>query len=101
MNISIKDYKSFYANNKMSFNNAALCEAIEDILISLDNNLRHFAHCYFIATTTFDFLGDSIAEAFNSGIKCGKDNVNTNMTINTSASQQIAIVNRQIQGKQM
>ena len=101
MNICIKDYKTYYSKNKNSFENVALCEAIEDILISLDNNLRYFAHCYFIDTTTFDFVGDSIAEAFNSGLKCGKDHVTTNMTINTSASQQIAIVNKQIQMKQM
>ena len=49
----------------------------------------------FLTTTTFEFLGDSVVEAFNSGLKSGHDHVNTNMTINTSAAEQIYIVNKQ------
>ena len=101
MKICIDDYKNYYQSHKLSFKNDALCEGIEDILISLDNNLLHFSHCYFIKTTTFDFLGDSIAEAFNSGLKSGKYNVNTSMTINMSASNQISHVNAQNKFKNM
>ena len=89
LKICIDDYNRYYQLEKASFKNEALCTSIEDILLSLKTNMRYFCHCYFIDVTTFDFLGDSIAEAFNSGLKTGQDKVSTNMTINTSAASQI------------
>ena len=95
LKICINDYKGFYHNEKANFQNEALCTSIEDIFLSLECNLRHICHCYFKDVTTFDFLGDSIAEAFNSGLKTGQDKVSTNMTINTSAASQVQHLNTQ------
>ena len=89
LKICVADYNSYYQSQKVSFRNEALCTAIEDIFLSLNANMKYFCHCYFIDVTTFDFLGDSIAEAFNSGLKTGQDKVSTNMTINTSAASQV------------
>ena len=91
MKLCIKDYQLYYQSRKKSFNNEALCESIEKILKSIENNLSYLCHYYFRDITTFDFLGDSIAEAVNSGIKNGYTKVSTRMTINTSASTQLKI----------
>ena len=45
--------------------------------------------------STFGFLGDSIAEAANSGMKCGSVIVVTNMNINLLGSTQIKISENQ------
>ena len=45
--------------------------------------------------STFGFLGDSIVEAANSGIKSGSVRVGTNMKINLSGSTQIKISENQ------
>ena len=68
-------------------------------MISLELNLNHICHYNFLNVTSFDFLGDSIVEAVNSGMKHGDQQVNTNMTINTSASTQIDIVQNQMKKK--
>ena len=44
-------------------------------------------------------MGDSIAEAQNSGIKTGQFKVSTNLNINTSAGRQIKITNQQSKKK--
>ena len=60
-------------------------------MISIDTQIKYISHSNFINITTFDFLGDSIAEAVNSGLKEGHQHVSTNMTINTSAATQVNI----------
>ena len=69
------------------------------IINSIDNNLIYISHYYFKDVITFDYLGDSIAEAQNSGIKTGQFKVTTNLNINTSAGRQIKITNQQSKKK--
>ena len=88
---TITDYKRIYQYHKDSFSNDALCESIESIILSIDTQIKYISHSNFINITTFDFLGDSIAEAVNSGLKEGHQHVSTNMTINTSAATQVNI----------
>jgi len=91
MNLCIKDYQLYYQSKKESFKNESLCESIEAILTSIESNLSYLCHHHFLNVTTFDFLGDSIAEAVNSGIKNGSTKVCTRMTIDTSAKTQLKI----------
>ena len=74
-----------------------VCEAVEEITLSVSNNLKHICHCYFKDVTTFDYLGDSIVEGSNASIKNKKSllRVSTNISINTSASIQVQISNKQ------
>ena len=74
-------------------------EAIDKIVISVKNKLEYVAHYNFMNVSTFGFLGDSIVEAANSGIKCGSVRVATNMNINMSGSTQIKISENQSQKK--
>ena len=96
---TITDYKNYYQHHKTSFSNESLCQSIESIIISLDSQLKYISHSYFLDRTTFDFLGDSIVEAVNSGLKEGTQHVNTNMSINTSAATQIKIFENQVYQK--
>ena len=74
-----------------------LCEYIECIDTAMINNLPYIAHYHFIDVATLEFLGDSIVEGANSSVKNPKlpVHVNTNMTINTSASTQVKISSNQ------
>ena len=53
--------------------------------------MEYLCHDKLIDITTFDFAGDSIVEASNSGLKRGGVTVSTNMHIDTSALTQIQI----------
>ena len=99
MNSSIKHYKNFYSIIKQSLKSEPACLSIEKIINSIDNNLIYISHYYFKDVITFDYLGDSIAEAQNSGIKTGQFKVTTNLNINTSAGRQIKITNQQSKKK--
>ena len=99
LKMTIRDYKKYYSSHKQSFSNESLCESIESIILSIDTQLKYISHPNFLTTTAIDFLGDSIVEAVNSGLKEGHQHVSTNMTINTSASTQIQIFENQIYKK--
>ena len=74
-------------------------EAIEKIVISVQNKLQYVAHYNFMRISTFGFLGDRIIEAANSGMKSGSGKVSTNMNINLSGSTQIKISENQTHKK--
>ena len=57
----------------------------------METNLKYLCHNNFKNVTTFGFLGDSIVEGTNSGLKTGDVEVSTNTTINNSSSAQINI----------
>ena len=94
---TIDDYKAYYHSIKNTLKSETLCESVESIDIALVNNLPHIAHNHFIDVATLEFLGDSIVEGANSSVKNPKlpVHVNTNMTINTSASTQVKISSNQ------
>ena len=53
--------------------------------------MEYLCHYKFIDVTTFDFVGDSIVEASNSGLKRGNVTISMNMNIDTSALTQVQI----------
>ena len=62
-------YKDFFRNNKKDLKSEHVCKSIEDIYGSILNNIEYVAHNFFKDVTPLDFVGDSIVEAANSGIK--------------------------------
>ena len=57
------------SNSSKILRSKVVYDNISTILESIENNLQYLCHAYFINLTTFDFLGDSIVEAANNGIK--------------------------------
>ena len=53
--------------------------------------MKYLFHYKFINVTTFNFVGDSIIEALNSGLKRSDVTISTNTNIDTSALTQIQI----------
>ena len=92
---SINDYQCYYNSHKKQLKSEQVLTSIEKNFQSIYNNLQFVAHCYFINVCTFDFKGDSIVEAANSGFKCGSLSVNTSMKIHTSTSTQVKISKNQ------
>ena len=80
---------------KSSLKSDYVTEAIEKIVISVQNKLEYVTHNNFMRISTFGFLGDSIVEATNSGMKYGSVRVATNMNINLSGSTQIKKIKNQ------
>ena len=99
LDVAFKHYHKYYHGVKKELNSMPACESIEKVVLSIQNNLQFVAHCYFIDVCTFDFLGDSIVESANSGLKGGSLSVSTAMTINTSAGTQLKIGENQIMKK--
>ena len=66
-------------------------EVIDKIVIPVTNKLEYVAHYNFMRISTFGFLGDSIVEAADSGMKSGSVRVATNVKVNLSGSTQIKI----------
>ena len=92
-------FKAYYNKTKKSLKSDNVIEAIDKIVMSVRNQLKYVAHYNFMRISTFGFLGDSIVEAANSGIKSGSIKVATNMKINTSGSTQIKISENQTHKK--
>ena len=99
MNLTLNHFKIYYNSIKSQLKSEYVQKEIEDIALSIENKLKYICHCYFIDVITFGFLGDSIAEAANSGIKNGDVKVASNMTINTSAGTQLKIIENQTHKK--
>ena len=90
---------TYYNKIKCSLKSDYVTEVIENIVISVKNKLQYVAHYNFMSISTFGFLGDSIIEAVNNGIKSGSVRVATNMNINLSGSTQIKISENQTHKK--
>ena len=99
MNLTLNHFKRYYNSIKSQLQSLYALKEIEKISMSIENQLKYVCHCYFIDVTTFGFVGDSIAEAANSGIKQGDVQVASNMTINTSAATQLKICENQTHNK--
>ena len=65
------------------------CTIIEEVALSIESYMKYLCHYEFIDVTTFDFVGDSIIEAANCGLKRSDKKLSTNMNIDTSALTQI------------
>ena len=72
---------------------------IEVVFSAIQNNVQYVAYCYFKDVCTFDFKGDSIVGAANSGLKTGSLSVFTSMKIHTSAGRQLKIGENQTMTK--
>ena len=57
----------------------------------IEASMEYLCHYKFIDVTTFDFVGNSIVEASNSGLKRGDVTFSTNMNIDTSVLTQVQI----------
>ena len=88
-------FNIYYKKIQPSLKSDNVIEEIDKIVISVRNKLKWVAHYNFMRISTFGFLGDSIVEAANSGIKSGSVRVGTNMKINLSGSTQIKISENQ------
>jgi hypothetical protein len=89
----------YYASVRDVLRSDACCDSIDRIIQSLKNNINYIAHYMFKHVTTFDFVGDCIAEAANSGIKNGSIRVTTNMNLGTSGMTQVKILQNQNEKK--
>ena len=99
MNYSFNNFDKYYRRIKSSLKSDYVNEAIEKIVIALENKLQFVAHYNFMSVSTFGFLGDSIVEACNSAMKTGSVKVATNMTINLSGTTQIKITENQTKNR--
>ena len=81
---SLNHFHAYYKKVKCSLKSDYVTEAIENIVISIKSKLEYVTHYKFMSVSTFGFLGDSIVEAANSGMKCGSVRFSTSMNINMS-----------------
>ena len=99
MMCSLNHFHIYHKKVKSSLKSDYTAEAIEKIVIYVKNKLWYVAHHKFMIVSMFGFLGDSIVEATNSGMKWDSIRVSTNMTIHISGSTQIKISENQSQKK--
>ena len=95
MTCCMNHFNIYYKKIQPSLKSDNVIEEIDKIVTSVSNKLKWVAHYNFMRISTFGFLGDSIVEAANSGIKSGSVRVGTNMKINLSGSTQIKISENQ------
>ena len=69
MTCSFNHFDNYYKRIKDSLKSDHVTQAIEKIVISVKNKLQCVSHYNFMSVSTFGFLGYSIVEAANSGIK--------------------------------
>ena len=62
-----------------------------EVAISIERNMEYLCHYEFIDVTIFDFIGDSIFEVVNCGLKKGDVTFSINMNIDTSSLTQVQI----------
>ena len=86
---SLNHFHTYYKKVNYSLKSDHVAEAIEKIVISVKIKIEYVAYYKFMSVSTFGFLGDSIVEAADSGMKCGSVRAATNMNINNSGSTQI------------
>ena len=79
LNTHLIHYHRYYNNVKQELKSEYAQCAIEKLVNRIEENLKHICHCYVINMSTFGFLGDSIVEAANSGLKEGGINVSTTL----------------------
>ena len=78
-------YQNYYNRVKKNFKSDYACLAINKIARSIETNMKYLCHYRFIDLIIFDFLGDSIIEGENCGLKRGDVTVSANINIDTSA----------------
>ena len=84
-------YQSYYNSVKGDLKSDHACLAIDEVARSIETNMKYVYHYHFIDVTTFDFLGNSIVEVANCGLKRGDVAASTHMNIDTSSLTQIQI----------
>ena len=68
INTSIKYYYKYYNEVKKYLKSESVCESIEVVLSAIQNNFQYVTNFYFKDMCTFDFKGEFIVEAANSGL---------------------------------
>ena len=67
--------------------------------MSIENSMKYFCRYHFIDVTSFGFIGDSIVEGSNCGLKRGDIAISTNMNIDISGMNQVQISKTQARKK--
>ena len=98
LNLSVKHYK-YYNQVKIYLKSEPACGSIEVVFLGIQNKFQYVAHCYFKDMCEFNFKGESIVEAANSGLKTGSLSASTSMKIHTSAGTQLKIGENQTMKK--
>ena len=75
--------EKYYNTIKEDLKSEDGCNAIEKIILSLDQNTKSISSHAFLNVTCFDFRGDSIAESSYSIAKCGSQAIKSNSALNT------------------
>lgn len=88
--ISYKFFKSFL-QRKQSELGYSCCEEINNLLVRLGKATERIYHYHFCKQTTFDFIGDSIAEVANHKIKHGINPVVSTMTLDRCGYNQLVM----------
>ena len=89
--IYLRYYQRYYNSVKKELKVDHACKNIKEVAMSIESNIQYFCCYKFIDVTIFDFLGDSIVEASNSGLKRGGVTISTNMNVDTLAFTQAQI----------
>ena len=74
----------YYNKVKYQLKSEHAFEAIENVFMKIQAQLWFTAHSYVKYMCTFDFKGDIIVEAANSGKTCGSLTVSTSMKLHTA-----------------
>ena len=96
-NLSNQKLEDYIANQQGTF--GLFFGHVKQIIKSVHKDIQFAGNHYFLTTTTLGFLGSSIVEAANPGIKWGTHGVNTNMSLDNSTLQQMKQVDHGIQRK--
>ena len=96
MKMCIHHHQRYYNSVNEELKSDHTCKSIGEVAMSIESNMEYLWHYKFIDVTTFDFVGDSIIEVSNSGLKRGDvNNVSTNMNIDISTFTQLQIGKKQ------
>ena len=69
MKTCLRHYQRYYNSVKEDLKSDNTYLAIEKIAMSIERNMKYLRHYQSIDVTIFDFVGDSIVEAANCGLR--------------------------------
>ena len=99
MNGCMNHFQRYYKETNNKLKSEAVIEEIDDIVVSVRNQLKDVSHYNFMKISKSVFLGDSIVESANSALKSGSLKFATSIKINLSGSTQIKISENQTHKK--
>ena len=85
MKMRLHYHQSYYKSVREDLKSDYTCNIVEEVARSIEINMKYLCHYHFIDVATFDFVGDTVVEVANCGLKRSDVTVFTNMNIDTSA----------------